>query len=145
MNGDVIKIRKLLGLGSIDKGIFSIFFPKSKLIEDGTFFLREGSREQTRVSNLIFDIVGDCEFIKKKITHLSSKNQTEEVKKEIDLNSFVFERKIEELVFLINNNFDLFSDYFAEQTRKEVVERVFIENELPEGISLIEELKIKLA
>lgn len=144
MKRNVKEIKKLLGLISVDKQIFSIFFPKSEIPVDQSVFVREGSKDQRVTSNQILSIIKDCEFIKKRFLELSLVAQTEDVLREIDLNSFVFERKIEELVFLINKNFSLFSDYFSDKSKKEVLVQFFNENNLPEGVRMMEELNLNL-
>lgn len=144
MNGKISEIKKLLGISSIDKKIYSTFFPKSKIKQSQFLIQKKGTSEQIRVSNQISDTIKDCKFIKKRLEFLKTIDQTEDTIRDFDLNSFIFERKVEELVFLVEGNFPLFYDYFDDNSIKKTVERIFIENDLHEGVEISKELELFL-
>ena len=143
MENGVLKIRELLGISSIDKDLYSIFFPRTEIPQSEVMFFRKATRDQESIALKIFSLLSDCHYIKSQVKKLELKKlKLCNNQKEFEFNLFVLDWKISEIIKIICENRETFSDYFGEKTNRDILQQIFTENSLNEGVISLNALKI---
>jgi hypothetical protein len=126
-----------LGISSFNEKIYLTFFPKSK-IETKLILNNIPDRNQEKIANYFVSLMRDCKYLNKRIKKLTlSKLKLISSAKEVDMSTFIFEWKVSEIIKIVSSNRKTMFDYFGEESNSKILERIFLEHDLKEGLSII--------
>lgn len=136
-NSEISIIKELLGISSFNEEIYLAFFPKSK-VEKGLILRKNPDRNQEKIANYFVSLIRDCKYLNKRIRKLTiSKPKLMSNSKEVDMSNFIFEWKVSEIIKVVVSSRKLMSDYFGEESNEKILERIFLEHDLKEGLSIV--------